>query len=191
LKIQNTRKVTQYRHLNMFEITYLDRFNKEKVWQIASRQMEPRCVTGDFERPDAVVIVPFHVGQNKLVIIEEFRVPLGDYQFGFPAGLVDEGESNQAAAVRELYEETGLSVTSHLRESPPVYSTSGMTDESIVMAYVECNGEPSRDNNEESEDITTLMISPEEAGNLCRRKEIKIDVKTWLVLSRFAETGAI
>jgi ADP-ribose pyrophosphatase len=191
LEIKDIKKVTNYHHLNMYEITYLDRLQNQKVWQIASRQLEPRCVSGDFKKPDAVVIVPFHTGQNKLVVIEEFRVPLGGYQFGFPAGLVDDGESIQAAAERELYEETGLKVTTVLRESPPVYSTSGMSDESVVMVYVECEGEPSNLNNEASEDITTLMLSPEEAALICGRKDAKIDVKTWLVLNSFMETGGI
>ncbi|NQU66008.1 MAG: NUDIX hydrolase, partial [SAR324 cluster bacterium] len=79
-----------------------------------------------------------------MVVIEEFRVPLGGYQFGFPAGLVDEGETIQETTKRELFEETGLNVTAFLRESPPVYSTSGLSDESVVMVYVECDGEPSK-----------------------------------------------
>jgi ADP-ribose pyrophosphatase len=191
LKIKDIKKVTNYSHLNMYEITYLDRLQKQKVWQIASRQSKPRCASGDFDKPDAVVIVPFHVAQNKLVVIEEFRVPLGSYQFGFPAGLVDDGETIQEAAKRELYEETGLNVTTFLRQSPPVYSSSGMSDESVVMVYVECEGEPSRKNNEASEDITTLMVSPAETVLLCGRKDVKIDVKTWLVLNSFMETGEI
>jgi len=191
LKIKDIRKVTNYRHLNMFEIDYLDRFQQKKIWQIASRQPEPRCVTGSFENPDAVVIVPYHTVYKKLVVIEEFRVPLGGYQFGFPAGLVDEGETIQEAAVRELSEETGLDVSGFLKTSPPVYSTSGMTDESVVMVYVECTGEPSRSKNEGSEDIRTLMVSPAEAEMLCNRDAAKIDVKTWLVLNAFAEKGSI
>ena len=191
MKIKDIKKVTNYSHLNMYEITYLDRLQKQKVWQMASRQPEPRCVSYDFNKPDAVVIVPFHVGQNRLVVIEEFRVPLGGYQFGFPAGLVDDDETIQEAAKRELFEETGLNATNFLRHSPPVYSTSGISDESVVMVYVECEGEPSRKNNEASEDITTLMVSQAEAVLLCERKGMKIDVKTWLVLTSFIETGRI
>ncbi len=79
----------------MFELKYLDVNGHEKTWQIASRNARPKCVSKQFDLPDAVIIVPFHVQRNKLVIIREFRVPLGDYQYGFPAGLVDEGETVQ------------------------------------------------------------------------------------------------
>lgn len=175
----------------MFEIDYEDRLHNQKIWQLASRQPAPRCATGKFDNPDAVVIVPFHAESGKLVIIEEFRVPLGGYQIGFPAGLIDEGETVEQASARELREETGLEMTAFLSASPPVYSSSGMSDESIVMAYVECRGEPSNQENEGSEDITALLIDREEAGIICGRRDVKVDVKTWLVLKVFSERGEL
>ena len=33
---------------------------------------------------------------------------VGDYVYNFPAGLIDEGETPEVAAKRELKEETGL-----------------------------------------------------------------------------------
>jgi len=191
LKIKNIRKATNYRHLNMFEIHYLDRLQNSKIWQIASRQPEPRCVTDNFENPDAVVIVPFHVEKQKLVIIEEFRVPLGGYQFGFPAGLIDQGETVEMASARELKEETGLEMTGFISSSPPVYSSSGMSDESVVMTWVECCGDPTNQDNESSEDIRTLLITQSEAKVICDRRDVKFDVKTWLVLRAFAELGRL
>ncbi len=191
MKIQNVEKITDCRHLNLYEISYINKNGIEKLWQIASRADKPKCVTGQFDMPDAVVIVPFHKLEDKLVIIKEFRVPLGDYQYGFPAGLVDEGETIQQACIRELKEETGLYVTHIKKISPPVYSSSGMTDESVSMVYVECDGTPSNKGNEDSEDITTIFVSPPEASELCEDSKIKLDVKTWLVLFSFAETEQI
>lgn len=191
MKIQNVDKITDYRHLNLYEISYINQKGIEKSWNIASRADKPKCVTGQFDMPDAVVIVPFHKEKDKLVIIKEFRVPLGDYQYGFPAGLVDEGETIQQTCIRELKEETGLSVTRIKNISPPVYSSSGMTDESVSMVYVECDGKPSNKDNTDSEDITTIFISPSKASELCKDSKIKLDVKTWLVLFSFAESGRV
>ena len=191
MKIQNVEKITDCRHLNLFEISYINQNGTEKLWQIASRADKPKCITGRFDMPDAVVIVPFHKKKDKLVIIKEFRVPLGDYQYGFPAGLVDEGETIQQTCIRELKEETGLNVTRIKKISPPVYSSSGMTDESVSMIYVECDGTPSNKGNEGSEDITTIFISPSKASELCKDSKIMLDVKTWLVLISFAERESI
>ena len=186
MKIKKVNKITDNAHLNLFQIAYLDRNGNDKNWQLASRLAQPKCVTGEFSTPDAVVIAPFHKKKNKLVVIKEFRVPLGGYQYGFPAGLVDEGETLEEASRRELKEETGLTLRHINHISPPLYSSSGMTDESISMVFAECDGEPSNRLNESSEDITVIFISPAEALQMINQPELKFDVKTWLVLAAYS-----
>ena len=190
LKIKGSRKLTAEKWLNLFEVSYVARTGDEKSWQIASRQNEPKCLSGNYHRPDAVVIVPFHTVRDKMVIIREYRVPLDDYEYGFPAGLVDEGESVEQAARRELMEETGLTVSRFIKVSPPIYSSAGMTDESIAMVYVECEGEPSNSANTDSELIEILFISPDEALDLLKDTTLKFDAKAWLAISQFAEKDA-
>ena len=191
MKIQNVEKITDCRHLNLYEIVYINQNGTERLWQFTTRADQPKCVTGQFDMPDAVVIIPFYKKKDKLVIIKEFRVPLGGYQYGFPAGLVDKGETIQQTCIRELKEETGLSVTRIIKSSPPVFSSSGISDESVSMIYVECDGTPSNKGNEGSEDITTIFVTQAEASELCKNSKIKLDVKTWLVLFSFAENGRI
>jgi ADP-ribose pyrophosphatase len=191
MKIQSVRKITLGPHVNLFEISYQDTKGQHRSWRIASRRDEPKCANGRFDLPDAVVIVPYHIDTKKLVIIREFRVPLGHYQYGFPAGLVDPGETIEETTARELYEETGLSINRIMRISPPIYSSSGLTDESISLVYVECQGKPSRHANASSEEIHTLLVSPRNAAELCGQKDLKFDAKTWLVLSEYARTGNI
>jgi ADP-ribose pyrophosphatase len=145
----------------------------------------------DYTSPDAVVIVPFHIQEKKLVVINEFRVSLGGYHYGFPAGLVDKGESIETAGKRELFEETGLSVTKILKQSPTVFSSSGMTDESVSLLFVECNGKPTNCYNEASEDIEVIMLSQSNAADLLSDYKIKFDVKSWIVLNTFATHGII
>jgi ADP-ribose pyrophosphatase len=190
MKIKDSRKLTSEKWLNLFEVSYIARTGDEKSWQIASRQNEPKCLTGRYQRPDAVVIVPFHTRRNKMVVIREYRVSLDDYEYGFPAGLVDNGESVEQAARRELKEETGLTVSRFIKVSPPIYSSAGMTDESVAMVYVECEGEPSNSANTDSELIEILFISTDEAQDLLNDKTLKFDAKSWLAISQFAENDA-
>ena len=192
MKLNNYRMLYQSEYLGLYDIGYTDRQGQRKTWTVVSRETAgPKCMTGSIAAPDAVVIVPFHRERNQLVVIREFRVALGDFQYGFPAGLVDPGESVQQAAERELAEETGLTVTRHLRQSPAVYRSSGLSDESVVMAYVDCCGKPSDAGNSSSEVIETHFVSPSEADHLCHDENVRMDVKTWLVLSGFATSCGV
>lgn len=191
LRIFETQKLTDLPYLNLYSTHYEDQRGNPKDWVFVSRQEPPRIEAGQWDIPDAVVIVPYHVRHRKLVVIEEFRVALGGYQYGFPAGLVDDGETVAATCERELREETGLALQGILRQSPPVYSSSGLSDEAVSMVFVECDGTPSNHANESSEDIRTLFVDPTQAGRLCMASDHRMDVKAWIVLSSFARFGAL
>ena len=60
------------------------------------------------ERPDAAIIFPL-TGEGEVVLVRQYRPPLERMELGLPAGLVEEGEKPEAAARRELLEETGFS----------------------------------------------------------------------------------
>jgi ADP-ribose pyrophosphatase len=182
IKILDSDKLTDLKWLNLFNVSYNDTASRTRAWQVASRQPTPKCISGRFDPPDAVVIAAFHTDSGRMVITREYRVPLADVEYGFPAGLVDPGESVEAAARRELAEETGLALTRVLAVGPPVYSSAGMTDESVVMVYVECEGDPCTAGNEGSEQIEVILASPEEVRHLCRTPGLKFDAKAWLVL---------
>lgn len=189
MKINSSQKLTNLKWLNMFDVAYVDKNGRKRCWQIASRSQEPKCITNKFARPDAVVIVPFHSIENKIVITREYRISLADFEYGFPAGLIDAGETVEQASRRELKEETGLKVTRITRISPPIYSSAGMSDESVTMVYVECDGKPSTAQNTESEFIEVELVSPPQASRLCENPALKFDAKAWLVLSGFAKYG--
>ena len=187
VKIKGSKKMTAGHWLNLFDVNYIDRTGEEKSWQIVTRQKEPKCISDDYRQPDAVVIVPYHAVENKMILLREYRVALNGYEYGFPAGLVDPGESVEQASRRELMEETGLTVRRFIRISPPIYSSAGMTDESVAMVYVECEGTPSTRKNTASELIEILGVSSAEAQELLKDTTLKFDAKAWLAISRFAD----
>ncbi len=189
MKIKEAIKLAESKWLNLFDIRWVDKSGNDRSWQMVSRESEPKYFTGQFEPGDAVVVVPYHTGYDKLVVTREFRVPLGDYEYGFPAGLIEKGESVEQATRRELTEETGLTVTRFTRISPPVYTTTGISDESVVMVYVECTGEPTSRFNTRSEVIEVILASSKDAETLCSKRDLKFDAKAWLVILNFATNG--
>ncbi|OIQ47673.1 MAG: ADP compounds hydrolase NudE [Gammaproteobacteria bacterium MedPE] len=54
----------------------------------------------------AVMVVPF-INDQTLLLIKEYACGTHSYELGFPKGMIDEGESPQQAANRELKEEIG------------------------------------------------------------------------------------
>ena len=169
----------------MFDIVYEDKSGREKKWQVVSRQVIPKCISGEFCNPDAVMMIPFHTTEQKLVIIREYRVSLGGSQYEFPAGLVDEGETIEAAAKRELKEETGLILTRIKQITPALYNTAGLADESVSLVYCDCEGTPSNIENQGTEAIEVYMVSPAEASRILSDTTAKCDVKLWTELAHF------
>ncbi|MBW2178044.1 MAG: NUDIX hydrolase [Deltaproteobacteria bacterium] len=191
MKITGYKKITHKKWLNLFEVAYVDKNGQPKTWEVVSRKTTPKCITGDFIPPDAVVIVPFHRTEKKMVIIREYRVALAGFEYSLPAGLIDKEESIETASCRELKEETGLDITEILKISPPLNATAGMTDENFCMVYCQCEGSATADGNEGTETIETILVSPEDAAVLLADTKIRFDVKLWLELSRFAEGDGI
>ena len=109
--------------------------------------------------PDGVSIYSVYGEQrDHVVLVKQYRYPLGDYVYEFPAGLVETGEAMTDAAVREFHEETGL----HLKVIPaddmytkPRFTTVGMTDEACGMVYGYASGVP--DNRFEAVSYTHLV----------------------------------
>jgi ADP-ribose pyrophosphatase len=145
-------------------------------------------------RCDAVVIVPILRSRGRpprLVMLREYRVPVADYIYAFPAGLAEEGESPEDVARRELMEETGLEVVAVKRVSPPVYSSAGLTDESAVMVFVTAKAPAgSVTAHEQSEEIEVLLLDHAEVVALCN-SSARIDGKAWVALLLYQMLGRL
>ncbi len=88
-----------------------------------------RCGAVTFLDPKVVAGVLVAV-ERKLVMIKRNLEP-GMGKWTFPAGFVDRGEEVEAAAMREVWEETGLEVA--LTSFVGIYSRSG--DVNILVVY--------------------------------------------------------
>jgi ADP-ribose pyrophosphatase len=185
------RKLTNLRWLNLFEVEYEHDSGKRARWQFVSRKPAPD-LTGSPARPDAVFIVPILKSPqgNRLVVLKEFRVPLGDYEYTCPAGLIEPGEPIETTVRRELKEETGLELTKILAVGPPVVASAGMSDESAVVLFVECAGTPDTAGIDGTEEIEVLVLDYPQLVAL-RRESVRFSAKAWLVLLLFEALGEI
>lgn len=135
----------------------------------------------------AVMIVPYHVSKEKYVMIQEYRIPIEGYEIGFPAGLIDGDESIENAIKREMKEETGLDVIKIKKVSPFTYSSSGMTDEAVAIAYVYVDGEISDKFLEPSEDIIPMFVDTDEIKKLLNLEDLKWGSKAWIICNNIVE----
>jgi 8-oxo-dGTP pyrophosphatase MutT (NUDIX family) len=132
-------------------LTYTDQEGKERKWDYATRTTKQSADT-----PDAVIIIPLlqtkasHVDEagninvdNDIldtILVEQFRPPMGQATLEFPAGLIDQGETPEQAALRELREETGYvgstATTTPSFVSRPVCMSPGIADETVQVVLV-------------------------------------------------------
>jgi ADP-ribose pyrophosphatase len=182
-------KLTNCKWLNQYEVRFQRKSQTQRSWIMCSRKDEPIAKAA---QADAVVIVPtIDTDQGrKLVITKEFRIPIWDHEYGFPAGLIDPGEDVKATIARELKEETGLDLVCIRHISTPVFSSAGLTDESCNMALVEAQGTVSTQWQEQSEDIETLLLDVDGIRELMASQK-KIAAKAWGLLYHYAQTGKI
>lgn len=191
--IRKLKPLAQTRFLNLYDAEYENKKGMTKHWMIASRKDYDTLSAQYFhkgeEKTDAVVIVALHKESEKLVLIKQFRLPLNDYIYELPAGLIDPNETPETTLGRELKEETGLELVSLVKAQDKLYLSAGMTDESVCLMYCICTGEVSIDYLEADEDIEPFLVSREDAEKLLQSGE-KLDIKTYLLLQSFVKLGS-
>ena len=193
-RLKDIKELAATKFLSLYEMKYINKVGKLKNWTMASRKnlskLKEHHFNGKDEGLDAVVICAVHEEEQKLVVIKQFRVPVNDYMYELPAGLIDEGEDLYAALKRELKEETGLTLgkIDSSRRITPVYASGGMTDESLAIVFCSCSGTATNEFLEEDEDLEVVMLTQEEASRLLE-EGVKMDAKAYLALELFSAVG--
>ena len=170
---------TNTRFLNFYEFEAIHRDGSISPYYVSSRAKSPqelKAVSRE-NKPGGVILYGVHgEKKDKVVLIRQYRYPLGDYVYEFPAGLVEPGEDMLEAASREMYEETGLTFTPKEGGccSRPFFTTIGMTDESCGTVYGYCSGIPSALHQEASEDIRVVLADREECRRILKEENVAI-----------------
>lgn len=161
--------------LSFYEMEAVHRDGSSSPYYMASRNDDGSSLTAVTHtvRPNGVTI--YSLLEDKVVLVRQYRYPLGGYVYEFPAGLVEPGEDIADAAVREMYEETGLVFAPIASPfSRPYFSSVGMTDESCCLVFGRCQGTPTSIHQEKTEDIQVVLADRAECRRILVQEQVAI-----------------
>ena len=199
-RVKEIIQVTKNRFLNMYELSMLSDTGKESTYYVSSRAKEIKDlkISTRENKADGVIIYSIYKdekdGKEKVVLIRQYRCPIDDYIYEFPAGLVDEGEDYKTAGERELKEETGLdfeAIDAPDMYSNPFFTTVGMTDESCGTVYGYASGVPSKAGQEETEEIEIVLADREEVKRILKEERVAIMCAYMLMHFLRAQDGKV
>lgn len=126
------------------------------------------------EHPGSVAVVPL-IDDNTVCLINVFRRAVGRTLVEIPAGTLDRVESVEAAAARELTEETGYQ-TESLEAVGGLWMSPGILRERMQL-FIARELTPGPQSLEPGEQIETFVVDWDEAMAMCLDGRIE-DAKT-------------
>ena len=187
-----TKKIGN-RFLNFYELEAVSRNGSTFPYYMVSRNPDPDTLkaVAHHNKPDGVILYGVYGEEkDKVVLIRQYRYPIGGYVYEFPAGLVEPGEDLLSSGIREMFEETGLTFTPKEAGalSKPFFMTVGMTDESCGTVFGYCSGEPTSSNQESSEEIQVVIADRAECRRILAEENVALPC-AFMLMHFIASTG--
>lgn len=129
-------------------------------------------------------------GTRHVILVSQYRVPLGRFSLEIPAGLVGDDadahdEDATAAAARELEEETGYRAA-HLEVLGEFYSSPGMVSECFTLLKATGLTQVSEGGGTEGENITVHRVALRDLARFVaewRRAGHAVDVRIAMLMT--------
>jgi ADP-ribose pyrophosphatase len=127
------------------------------------------------EHPGGAVVLPL-LDDGRIVFVHQCRYPLNEYIYELPAGKLDENETPEVCAARELKEETGYAADK-LEKLTSIFTTPGFCSEKLHVFLARGLREGKQKLEEGEFGLTLKYIPMKEAFHMVRTNEI-VDAKT-------------
>ena len=178
--VRRIRRITDHPFLNYYEMEAEGRDGTVFPYYMASRARREQdlYMKNPEKAPDGVMIYALYgEARDRVVLVRQYRYPAGTRVYEFPAGQVEPGEDYRESAVREMCEETGLTLT--LLHPAPFYerahfTTDGMTDERCAVVYGTAAGEISSALLEGTEDLEVILADRREVQRILREEPVAL-----------------
>ncbi|XP_069693785.1 ADP-sugar pyrophosphatase-like [Periplaneta americana] len=124
--------------VSVARITYLDQRGMPKVWEGTKT-----LTRNEEEKVDSVGVIAFYrrlLHYDCIVLVKQYRPALKAYTIEMPIGLIEQNETPDAAAIRELKEDTGFYGTVK-KVGPALAMDPGASNSSMRLVTVEVNGD--------------------------------------------------
>ncbi len=178
------------RFLRRYDLHYEMADGREKVYEMVSRrplQTEQELSGG---AQDGVVMIILNPGKTRVLLNREFRPAVGRVLYNFPAGMQEPGEALAEAAARELFEETGLTLSACLAACGSSYGAVGISNEASAVFFGQADDtQPFGGSHAPAEEIEPVWVSRGEAAQIARGGAVTGRVQMFLAL--WAESGVV
>lgn len=126
------------------------------------------------EHGGSAVVLPVHEN-GEILLVRQYRHPTGGYLLEIPAGTVEEGETPEECAAREIEEETGYTAA-NLEKISEFYVSPGFLSEKMHL-FVATDLTKTAPNPDDDENIDVVRMEIAKALELVNERKIE-DAKT-------------
>ncbi|GLD48139.1 ADP-sugar pyrophosphatase [Lates japonicus] len=166
--------------------TYVDPAGNTRTWETVKRTTRQSNTEADGVGIIALLKRTLH--KDCVVMVKQFRPPMGCCTLEFPAGLIDDGETAEAAALRELKEETGYK-GEVVGVTPVTCLDPGLSNCTTQIVLVNINGDEAENINPtqqlgDGEFVEVILLPLDEfqtkIDDLLKKEKIVVDAKVYI-----------
>ncbi|MBQ9040092.1 MAG: NUDIX hydrolase [Clostridia bacterium] len=168
MKYQGIRKIHEGKFITRYDVDYVTEEGHPKTYEIISRNRDLHTLEElQNKAPDSVILILTDESGERMLVSREYRMAIAQWIYNFPAGLIDPGETPEQSAKRELWEETGLTLTRIDDVLDNSYNAVGFANERSICVFGTATGE-FRKSTSDAEEIVPGWYTREQMCALLR-----------------------